>query len=77
MINVLLFAQLQEDLGTDRLQVNGDGMTVEELKKQLQKSYHLPQLQQMMTAINEEYVNDQEMIKAGDTVAFIPPVSGG
>ncbi|MGG4180477.1 molybdopterin converting factor subunit 1 [Virgibacillus pantothenticus] len=77
MINVLLFAQLQEDLGTDRLQVNGDGMTVEELKKQLQKSYHLPQLQQMMTAINEEYVNDQEMIKAGDTVTFIPPVSGG
>ncbi|NBJ70660.1 MULTISPECIES: molybdopterin converting factor subunit 1 [Clostridia] len=77
MIDVLLFAQLQEDLGTDRLQVNGDGMTVEELKKQLQESHHLPQLQQMMTAINEEYVNDQEMIKAGDTVAFIPPVSGG
>jgi sulfur-carrier protein len=30
-----------------------------------------------MTAINEEFSANDEMIKEGDTIAFIPPVSGG
>ncbi|AUJ24966.1 MULTISPECIES: molybdopterin converting factor subunit 1 [Virgibacillus] len=77
MVEVLLFAQLREDIGTDRLQVEAEEMTIHELKKQLQESYSLSQMETMMTAINEEYVMDSEVIKAGDTIAFIPPVSGG
>ena len=30
-----------------------------------------------MVAVNEEFVMNEEMIKAGDIVALIPPVSGG
>ncbi|RFA36292.1 molybdopterin converting factor subunit 1 [Virgibacillus dokdonensis] len=77
MVEILLFAQLREDIGTDRLQVEAEAMTIHELKKQLQESYSLSQMETMMTAINEEYVKDSEVIKAGDTIAFIPPVSGG
>ena len=29
-----------------------------------------------MVAVNEEFVMNEEMIKAGDIVALIPPVSG-
>ena len=30
-----------------------------------------------MTAVNEEFAQDDEVIQAGDEIAFIPPVSGG
>ncbi len=30
-----------------------------------------------MFAINEEYAVDEDVVKAGDIVALIPPVSGG
>ena len=30
-----------------------------------------------MTAVNEEFVQDDEVIQDGDEIAFIPPVSGG
>lgn len=30
-----------------------------------------------MVAINEEYANENDIIQTGDTVAMIPPVSGG
>jgi sulfur-carrier protein len=28
-------------------------------------------------AVNEEYVTDTLLLKSGDTVALIPPISGG
>ena len=31
----------------------------------------------MATAINEAYVNRDHPVKRGDTLALIPPVSGG
>ncbi len=31
----------------------------------------------VMVAVNEEFVINEEMIKVGDIVALIPPVSGG
>jgi len=34
-------------------------------------------LDQVLTAINEEFAIDEDIVKDGDTVAFIPPVSGG
>ncbi|MEC3850151.1 MoaD/ThiS family protein, partial [Bacillus velezensis] len=30
-----------------------------------------------MIAINETYVKDNSTVTEGDTIAFIPPVSGG
>lgn len=77
MITVLLFAQLQESLGRDRLEMESDSLTVHELKQKLNNDYESLPLDSVMTAINEEYARDDDMINPGDTVALIPPVSGG
>jgi len=34
-------------------------------------------LDNIMVAVNEEYVDTDHILKDGDTVALIPPVSGG
>lgn len=77
MIKVLLFANLQESVGKDQLELEIEQTTVEDLKIELQKIYHLPDLDQVMTAVNEEYAKNDHFVKSGDIVAFIPPVSGG
>lgn len=77
MITILLFAQLQEDIGQNRLELELEQTTVTDLKVRLQEKFNLTQLTSVMTAINEEYALNDDMVKAGDTVAFIPPVSGG
>ncbi|WP_337018155.1 MoaD/ThiS family protein [Oceanobacillus massiliensis] len=94
MITILLFAQLQEQAGRDKLEVEierlkadnikadkietdkTETITVAELKHFLQQRYSLV-LEHAMTAINEEYAVNDDSVQAGDTVAFIPPVSGG
>ena len=77
MIKILLFAHLQEQAGKSQLEIELDQITVRQLKQHLQSIYKLPQLDQVLTAINEEYAEDVDVVKSGDTVAFIPPVSGG
>ncbi|MFQ6390326.1 molybdopterin converting factor subunit 1 [Priestia aryabhattai] len=77
MINVLFFAAIREEAGVEQVTVDKQDITVKELKEYVQKTYKLSSLNQTMTAVNEEFVTDEETIRAGDTVAFIPPVSGG
>ncbi|MDX8044745.1 molybdopterin converting factor subunit 1 [Gracilibacillus sp. S3-1-1] len=77
MIDVLLFAQLQEEAGTDKLQIDKQSITVKEIKRELQEEYHLSQLKESMVAVNEAYALEDDLIQTGDTVAIIPPVSGG
>ncbi|MBB6454039.1 molybdopterin synthase sulfur carrier subunit [Salirhabdus euzebyi] len=77
MIKILLFAHLQEELGKDKLEVELDSISVGELKTKLKDTYSLTQLDQVMVAINEEYAINEDVIKSGDVVALIPPVSGG
>lgn len=79
MIKLLLFAGLQEALKQHELVIEKSAITVIELKQELNEKYpNLPSLNNVMVAINEEYVMDPEVvINDGDTVAFIPPVSGG
>jgi len=78
MITILLFANLREEVGSDRLVIlEEQEMTVGQLKEWLKDSYHLQSVDTVMIAINEEFVTNEEMIKAGDIVALIPPVSGG
>ncbi|AXY10563.1 molybdopterin converting factor subunit 1 [Bacillus tropicus] len=78
MITILLFANLREEVGLDRFVISEkEEMTVQQLKEWLKASYGLQSLDKVMVAVNEEFVTNEEMIKTGDIVAFIPPVSGG
>lgn len=77
MITILLFAQLQEDVGTSQIILEQEALTMEQLKKIVQQQYPALSLRHIMTAVNEEFVTDEEIVKTGDIVAFIPPVSGG
>ncbi|MEN1937601.1 molybdopterin converting factor subunit 1 [Paenibacillus sp. 102] len=77
MIQVLLFAHLQEEAGTNELKIDCENITVAELKDMITKEHHIEVSEQIMVAINEEYANEEDKIQSGDVVALIPPVSGG
>ncbi len=78
MITILLFANLREEVGSERLVIiEKREINVQQLKKCLKDNYQLQTLDKAMVAINEEFVTEEDIVRAGDTVAFIPPVSGG
>lgn len=77
MIKVLLFAHLQEQVGQEMIIVEKDSLTVKQLRDFLCDTYSLGSMENVMVAVNEEYALDNDNVQAGDTVAFIPPVSGG
>ncbi len=77
MIKILFFARLQEEIGKDSLNIEKAGLTVDQLKQWLEKEHGLQSLDQTMAAVNEDYADGSEVLKEGDTVALIPPVSGG
>ncbi|MEH7106207.1 molybdopterin converting factor subunit 1 [Bacillus sp. JJ1764] len=77
MNKVLFFAHLRDAIGEDFLQMDAVGKTVAQLKAELMEKYHLSRLETVMTAINEEFASNDEVIREGDEIAFIPPVSGG
>ncbi len=77
MIDVLFFAELQDNVGNEKVSVEADGITVTELKNNLLSTYKLDTLNNAMVAINEEYARENTVVNRGDVVAFIPPVSGG
>lgn len=77
MINVLFFAELQDAVGKEQLRFDAAGLTVKELIDKYLATYQLSSLDKAMVAINEEYAQADTELAEGDTVAFIPPVSGG
>ncbi|ALC53316.1 molybdopterin converting factor subunit 1 [Bacillus thuringiensis] len=77
MIEVLLFARLQEEVSKPALHIDCKNITVSKLKEVLIKEYNVAISNEIMVAINEEYANEDDIIQVGDVVAMIPPVSGG
>ncbi|PLS18397.1 molybdopterin converting factor subunit 1 [Bacillus sp. M6-12] len=77
MVKVLLFAHLKDLIGKDEIEVEADGLTIEELREKLSAENGLHGLEGVMAAVNEEFADPETVISSGDTVAFIPPVSGG
>jgi len=55
-----------------------DHQTVGELKTQLFEKYpSLAALNSVYVAVNNEYADEAVMLREGDEIALIPPVSGG
>jgi sulfur-carrier protein len=77
MNKVLFFAHLRDAVGEEFLTIDASGKTVAELKAELASKYDLPKMDTVMTAVNEEFASNDEVIRDGDEIAFIPPVSGG
>jgi len=75
-IKVLYFASLKELLGRSEELVNHEGLnTVEDVWKLVSAGHDVSQ--QVLYSINQEYASADSLIKAGDEVAFFPPVTGG
>lgn len=79
-VTIHLFASLREAARVSSVQI--------ELPEPLEVSALLPQigaqfpvlerwLPYVRVAVNEEYANSQTLVRAGDEIALIPPVSGG
>ncbi|MFG6149471.1 molybdopterin converting factor subunit 1 [Halobacillus sp. B23F22_1] len=77
MNKILFFAGLQEKMGTEFIEIDAAGQSVKQLKEYIEKEYSLSKVHESMAAINEEFAPAEETIKENDTIAFIPPVSGG
>ena len=77
-INVLYFAQLKQSRGLAEESVETEAATVGALYQAIaeQHSLDLP-IGQIRIARNEAFCPPDTPIEDGDTVAFMPPMSGG
>jgi molybdopterin synthase sulfur carrier subunit len=78
---VLYFAALRELLGTSQETISDvrgplSVLAFAELLAQRHAAL-VPRLASVRFAVNESFVNAGDLIQDGDTVALIPPVSGG
>ena len=79
-VTLLCFAGLRERLGFGELEIDApDGTPVAQLLDDLAATYPAIAATRgsCLVALNEEYVQEGDTVKAGDTIALIPPVSGG
>lgn len=78
-IQLLFFGITEDIIGQKSMQLAlHNNATVGSLKDLLIKDYpKLKQYNSFSIAVNMEYADDESVIKSGDTVALIPPVSGG
>jgi molybdopterin synthase sulfur carrier subunit len=79
-VRVLLFAGLRETCGCAEttMDVAAGSSARDCLDVLVQRHPGLERLRQgLVAAINESYADWDEQLSDGDTVAFIPPVSGG
>jgi molybdopterin converting factor subunit 1 len=79
-IQVLLFAQARQIVGSDSIEVTiPDAATVADLKNSLSDS--VPELTALLSrsniALDQQYAIDEDVVSDGVEVALIPPVSGG
>ncbi len=75
-INIYYFASLREMLAKseDFLEIK-QNITVTEVWEKVNPKTAMPD--NTLIAVNMEYVSLTDSVKAGDEVAFFPPVTGG
>lgn len=78
-LRIRCFGIVREALGVPVMELEiPEGINTLTLKQYLQD--HYPRLQGLppyFLAVNNEYSSDLQILKGGDEVAIIPPVSGG
>ena len=76
VINVKFFASLREHVGQSEAEVSESKVsTVIEVWNSATNNMSLPD--NTLMAVNMDYVDASHAVKAGDEVAFFPPVTGG
>ena len=81
-IRILYFALLRDALGRaqEELEVPEDVTTVAGLREWLRGEPYATALgnaRRVRAAVNQEMAEPDDAVKAGDEVAFFPPVTGG
>jgi molybdopterin converting factor subunit 1 len=80
-VRVLYFAALRDLVGLaeERLEVPEGAPRVLELSQAIERRHPElgPRLASVRFAVNEAFVSLEDPVAPGDTVALIPPVSGG
>jgi len=79
-VRVLFFAQLKESFArAERVVQTKEGITVGELVRTLTENTPLKATEDLSIkfAVNEEFAEPQQVLKDQDTLALIPPTSGG
>ncbi len=73
------FGISREIIGSKLLEMElPEGYPVSEFKRDLFKKYPaLVDLRSLYIAVNNEYAEEQTVLREGDEIALIPPVSGG
>ncbi len=80
IVRLLLFASCRDAVGAKELNFEvAEGINTGSLRDELAQRYPRlgPLKGKLLVAVNAEYVDDQTVLKEGDEVALIPPVSGG
>lgn len=79
MIKTLFFGIAKDLIGASELKIDvAENSSVKDLETILKNEFStLENLNSYAIAVNEAYANDDLILKTGDVVAIIPPVSGG
>jgi molybdopterin synthase sulfur carrier subunit len=75
---VRAFGITKDVLQGKEVNITVEGNTVAELRKRLLTEYpRLAGLRSLYIAVNNEYADEEKVLRSDDEIALIPPVSGG
>ena len=79
IIKTLFFGIAKDLIGASELKIDvAENSSVKDFETILKNEFStLENLNSYAIAVNEAYANDDLILKTGDVVAIIPPVSGG
>lgn len=82
MVKILFFAQLREALNCEQMEFElPSSKSVNWIRSQLAMKDKIWQQslleRQLLFAVNQQLVGEDELVNDGDELAFLPPVTGG
>ncbi|MGQ0286161.1 molybdopterin synthase sulfur carrier subunit [Pasteurellaceae bacterium 22721_9_1] len=81
MLNILFFAQTRELIGVEKMTLEADFQTADQVRAHLaqqgDKWALALQKDKLLVAINQTLLPLESAVKSGDEIAFFPPVTGG